>query len=393
MSLLPKFIAMIAVCGLSQIACADTVSTRNGDDTFYSGAQVSQSIDTVGDTFVAARSAKLNGAAQGDLHVSGFDVSVSADASGDLYAMGATVVIRGNIGEDLSAMGFSVRTESTSDTKGNARLMANAVTVEGAVGGALSVTARDVILNAPIRGDVRILAQSLSFGPDAAVTGTLTYSTPDMIDVPTGVVSADRVIFEKASNGRAWQEWQDVGSTLPKFPTFASMFFGFLVSLLFFVALAALMLAFMPKRLAAMRRDTAKAPGQTLLLGVIGLSMLIGLVPITAMTIVGIPFTPVTLLAIVVVWTLGYALGAYSIAMWIWTGLGGDDDPSNLTRLMVYAGAIIFIALLNFIPFIGWVANYTLVLLGIGAMTRAVFLSLINTPDAVLDVDMKPIDD
>lgn len=367
--------------------------TRNGDDTFYSGAQVSQSIDTVGDTFVAARSAKLNGAAQGDLHVSGFDVSVSADASGDLYAMGATVVIRGNIGEDLSAMGFSVRTESTSYTKGNARLMANSVTVEGAVGGALSVTARDVILNAPIRGDVRILAQSLSFGPDAVVTGTLTYSTPDMIDVPTGVASADRVNFEKASNGRAWEEWQDVGSTLPKFPTFASMFFGFLVSLLFFVALAALMLAFMPKRLAAMRRNTAKAPGQTLLLGVIGLSMLIGLVPITAMTIVGIPFTPVTLLAIVVAWTLGYALGAYSIAMWIWTGLGGDDDPSNLTRLMVYAGAIIFIVLLNFIPFIGWVANYTLVLLGIGAMTRAVFLSLINTPDAVLDVDMKPIDD
>jgi len=393
MSILPKFIAIIALFGLPQIASAQTISTRNGDDTFISGAQVSQSIDTVGDTFVAARSVKVNGSTQGDLHVSGFDVSVSADASEDLYAMGATVVIRGSVAEDLSAMGISVRTENTSDTRGNARLMANSVTVEGAVGGALSVTARDVILNAPITGDVRILAQTLSFGPDAVVTGTLTYSTPDTINVPTRVVSADRVVFEKISNDRMWKEWQGIGRDLPVFPTFASMFFGFLVSLLFFVALAALMLAFMPKRLAAMRRNTAKAPGQTLLLGVIGLSMLIGLVPITAMTIVGIPFTPVALLAIVVAWTLGYALGGYSVAMRIWTGFGGDDDPANLTRLMVFAGAIIFIALLNFIPFVGWVANYTLVLLGIGAMTRAVFLSLISTPDVVLDVDMKPVED
>jgi hypothetical protein len=48
---------------------------------------------------------------------------------------------------------------------------------------------------------------------------------------------------------------------------------------------------------------------------------------------------------------------------------------------------------LNFIPFVGWVANYTLVLLGIGAMIRALFFYFIGNPGLALDVDMKPIED
>ena len=51
------------------------------------------------------------------------------------------------------------------------------------------------------------------------------------------------------------------------------------------------------------------------------------------------------------------------------------------------------ITLLNFIPFVGWVANYTLVLLGIGAMTRGLFLYLTGNPGLSLDVDLKLIED
>jgi cytoskeletal protein CcmA (bactofilin family) len=388
-----NLLAVIATFGLSTAALADTISTRNGEDTFFAGSQISQAVDTVGDTFMAARSVKVNGTAQGDLHVSGLDVSVRADVVEDLYALGGTVIIRGAIAEDLAAAGFSLRTESSSITQGNARLMGNSVTVEGPVMGALSVMGRDVILNTAIKGDVHILAQTLSFGPDAVINGTLTYSLEEKMVVPDRVAAAERVIFEKVSGGRVWEEWQEVGKDMPALPTFMSVLFGFAISLLFFVVLGALMLGFMPKRLSKMRRSIALAPGQTLLLGVIGLSILFGMLPILALTLVGLPFVPIVLLAIVVIWTLGYALGAYSVAMRLWLGVGGTDEPSSVARLLVLAAAIIFVALLNFIPFVGWVANYTLVLLGIGAMTRAVFQSMLGNPGIALDVDMKPIED
>ncbi len=386
-------LAAITALGLSSACLAETVSTRNGDDTFFAGSQLSQAVDTVGDTFMAARAVNVNGASQGDLHIAGFDISVGTEVLEDLYALGGAVVIRSTIAEDLTAAGFSLRTESSSLTKGNARLLGNTVTIEGPIHGALSVIGSDVILNAAIDGDARILAQTLSFGPDAVISGTLTYSTKEKITVPDRVAAAERVTYEKISNGRVWEEWQDMGKDMPAFPTFMSVIFAFVVSILFFLVLAALALGFMPERLSKMRRSVTDAPGKIFLLGVVGLSVLFGMVPITAMTIVGIPFVPVVVLVIIVVWTLGYALGTYSVAIRLWMGLGGVTDPSNIARLLVFAAALLFVGLLNFIPFIGWVANFTLVLLGIGAMARPALQSLLGRSGVALDVDQKPIND
>ena len=386
-------LAFAATLGVSSVALADTVSTTHGGDTFIAGAQVNETIDAKGDAFVAARSVVARGNVGEDLHVSGFDISISTDTDADLYAAGATVVVRGKVAEDLTSAGFSVRTEKTSAVLGNARLFGNAVTVEGPVTGALLVTGRNVTVNAVIGGDARVLAQTLTFGPEARIDGTLTYSTKGKIAVPERVIAADRVVFEKQSGQSLWTDWHNISKDMPVFPTFAALFFSFLISLLFFLVLGALMLGFMPKRLSRLRRSIGSAPGQTALLGVVGLSMLLGMVPIVALTVAGLPFVPIVLLAIVVVWTLGHALGAYGVAMRVWLGFGGNEDPSSAARLLVFAAAITFIALLNFIPFVGWVANYTLVLLGVGAMTRALFQRLLGNPDVAFDVDMKPIED
>ena len=79
--------------------------------------------------------------------------------------------------------------------------------------------------------------------------------------------------------------------------------------------------------------------------------------------------------------------------MRLWQGFGGDEENGNFGRIAVFAAAIIFVALLNFIPFVGWVANYSLVLLGAGGMTHAIFCYFIDSPDGELDVDLKPVED
>ncbi|MFK7938787.1 MAG: hypothetical protein AB8B82_05370 [Roseovarius sp.] len=366
---------------------------QNGSDSFVAGESVTEQLDSAGDVFVAARTAAAQGTARGDLHVAGFDVSIDATATEDLYGAGFSVVITGATAQDATVAGFSVRLAPDAKIGGNARLFGRSVTIEGPVSGSLTVTGQDVILNAPISGDARIVAQSLTFGPDAVIAGTLTYGSDDPIAVPERVAPAERVVFEEVTFSDAWDEWDAFREEMPIFPTFASMFFSFLISLLFFLVLGALMLGFMPKRLETMRLSITAAPGRTMLIGVIGLSMLFGMVLIIGMTIVGLPFVPIVILAIIVTWILGYALGAYSIAMRVWSAFGGSDQPSNPARLLVLGAAITLVALLNFIPFVGWVVNYTLVLLGVGAMTRALFNRLLGHPVQAFDIDMKPIED
>ena len=383
MKLLPIVLIICLGLGLAP-ASAEQKERRNGDDTFVSGETIAQDIDTPGDTFVTARAATIGGTSLGDLHITGFSVSVHTAVAEDVYAAGATVDVSADIGGDLSAVGFTVRTSAAGRVSGNARLMGNTVSIESPVDGALTAGGQSVILNAPIRGDVRITAKSLELGPDASVTGILTYSTKDQITVPASVAPPDRVRFEKldaSSWGNVSDGWQ--GKDMPVFATAASKFTGFIISLLFFMVLGALALGFAPGPLERMRENIIAAPGRSILLGVIGLSLLIGLLPMTALTIVGIPFIPVVLLAIITIWTVGYALGAYTVAMQVWMSLGGSKDPHSAMRILLLAAAVTVIALLNFIPFVGWIANLTLVLIGSGAITRRVFARLVPDPDPV----------
>ncbi len=380
---LSKLTTVLVLLGLSVPAHAETVTTTHGGDSFVAGDAVVQTLNAPGDAFVAARNTIAHGVVGGDLHVTGFDVSVSTDTRADLYAFGAMVAIKAKTAEDLTVAGFAVRTEATSDTLGNARLLGNTVTIEGPVQGALSVFGREVILNAPIAGDARITAHTITFGPDAVIEGVLTYSTEQEISVPERVAPAARVRFERLEAGATWEEMAENWDVRdwPVLPTAASLVGGFVVSVLFFVALGALMLGLAPNRVEALRAEISDAPGRSVLLGVVGLSILFGLVPITGMTVIGLPFVPIVLLAIVVAWILGYALGVYAIAMRLWAAFGGADDPSKLSRLVILAAAIAVVAVLNFIPFVGWVANYTLVLLGIGAITSVLIPKLIGSPD------------
>ncbi len=359
-------------------AMADMTSTQSGTDLFIGGDTLLETLDAPGDVFLAGQTAVARGTTKGDLHVAGMDLSISTATGQDLYAMGAVVMVLGAVGEDLSAIGMTVRTDPMAEVGGNARLLGRTVTIEGPISGALMATGQDVLLNAVVSGDARIYAQSLSFGPQAKVMGQLTYGTEDPVTVPGTVAPADRVIFERLQPHEFWENMADMRDMdhMPAMPGFGSVLFGFVVSLLFFVALAMLALGFMPKRLEQLRANAARAPGKSLLLGGIGLSVLFGMVPIAGLTIIGLPLVPIALLAIVVAWILGYALGAYAVAMRIWTGFGGDAQPGNVPRLLIFAAALTLIAVLNFIPFFGWVVNYTLVLVGVGAITRALLPSL-----------------
>lgn len=394
MSLARQLIALFAVMLCVTPVSADTVAKTNGSDRFVAGDTVIDRDPGQGDTFVAGRSVSARGISAGDLHVCGFDVEVEADTQEDLYAVGSGVSLRGTVGEDVSAFGFTVRTAPSSKVAGNARLFGDTVTIEGPVSGALSAVGRSVVLNAPIEGDVWIVARQLSFGPDAKIGGTLVYSSKDQIAIPERVITKERVTFEKLSESKIWDEMnedREFGEYLA-LPTFMSVFSAFLITLIFFIILGAIFLTFSPKTVETMRKGIAARPGNSVLLGVVGLSMLFGMVPITAMTVVGLPFVPIVVLLIMVTWTLGYVLGAYAVAVRIWGAFGGPETPSKPARLLALAVAVTCVTILNFIPLVGWVINFTLVLLGVGAITIQIFEWLIGNPGYALDVDMKPIE-
>jgi len=385
-------LALAAGLAFAGPAAAETKTQTIGGDVYVAGSGTTLALDAQRDVFAAGASITVDGAVAQDVHAAGFDVEIEADTAGDLYALGATVRIRSAIGEDLSATGFSVRTSRSSVTQGNARLAGATVTIDGPVKGTLSAAGGEIILNAPVDGDVWLVSENISFGPDARIAGVLHYSAPDEINIPLRVIPADRVTFDRLDQSAFMREMREswAEQDYPVLPTFMSILAGFIVTLAFFILIGAICLAFMPRSVARLREIALGKPGLTLLSGVIGLSALFGLVPVSAMTIIALPLVPIVLLALVVLWTLGYILGAYVVALRVLFAIGPQSAPTTPVRLVALAIGVTFFALLNFIPFLGWIANFTLVLLGVGAMTFALFEKIIASSNRDKAVDTKP---
>ncbi|APX23648.1 MULTISPECIES: hypothetical protein [Salipiger] len=365
------------------VACALTPSpgfgegsdVTNGSDRYISGSAVMPALDGSGETFAAGATVVLRGRAGGDTHAAGFDVSVEAPVTGDLYAAGGSVTVYAPVSEDLTAAGFSLRTTSEAVVSGNARLAGGVLVLDGPVAGALTASGGEVTLNAAISGDVRLAARTVSFGPEARIDGRLMLSAPAPVDVPETVIAADRVRYEPLRIPDAFAEaarhWED--GPMPEVPVFGAALLTLALTLVFLIALSAILLAFAGATVERLRKAVEARPGVAALAGLGGLSALFGMVPVAALTLLGIPFVPFALVLVVVGWTLGYLLGLHVVTMRLLASFGKGGTPGLAAQLAVLSLGLVVAALLNFVPFLGWFVNVVLVVLGVGGMTLAIF--------------------
>jgi cytoskeletal protein CcmA (bactofilin family) len=382
-------IRILTACAAMVIAgqtMAETTDRTFGGDIFRAGESTAP-FHAGRDVFATGATVTLQGEIAEDAHAVGFDVDADAATGGDLYLMGFSVSLRGSVAGDLTASGFSVRTAPDAEVAGNARLTGAKVTIEGPVGGAVMAVGGTVTLDAQVDGDVFLTGETLVFGKDARIGGTLTYSAPTRMDIPESVVAADRITFEPYHRSdvmknaqEMWSDWE-----YPVLPTFMSVLGAFLVTVGFFVVIGALFLALVPNRVRLLRRKIEARPGKALLFGALGLSILFGLVPISALTVIGLPLVPIVLLGLVAIWTLGYILGAYALTMRALHSFGSEENPKIWVRLVALVIGVTVASLLNFIPVLGWMANFALVLLGIGGMSMALFDRMNSDAGPVLD--------
>lgn len=393
MTFLPGRVAMPVMMPTSGTVVADPVTLTNGGDLFIAFTAARAPLTATRDVLAAGPSVVLTGTVAKDTHATGFSVEIEADTAGSGYAAGAMVALRGTIGADLTATGGTVRSAASATVAGNARVSGGLVTIKGPVTGALTASGGEVIPNAAVEGDVVLSGQSLSFGPEARIAGTLRYAAPAAVNIPAGGISADRVTFSRID---ASAMFQDMGRMMRErdfavWPTFLSVVTGFLLTLGLFIAIGALFLAFMPRPVDRLQQTALARPGVTLLAGVPGLSALCGLVPVSAMTVAGLLLVPFVVLAIAVAWTLGNVLAVYVIALRLLLAIGGVQNPGLGVRLAVLAAGVTVLAVLNFVPFVGWMTNFDVVLFGVGALVMAMTTRMFGTLGGMPEVDTRPL--
>lgn len=378
-----KIICAVAI-GIMAVAATTSLADEAlqiGGDAYLAGSNPTMVAPAGRDAFVTGFTATVTGKVEKDLAISGFDVNVDAPVGSDVYAAGFSVDVSGPITEDLTAAGFSVHVRDKAAVGGNVRVTGGNVVLDGPITGSLIASAGSFEFNGTVNGDALLTAGTFSFGSNARINGKLTYYAQEPIAIPATVVAAERVRFERLS---ATATVRTVGEGVREStPWFWRGVFGlfsvFLVSLGFLLACAAILFAVAPVRMERLKNDALASPVRIITLGALGLSAMIGLVPVSAMTLIGIPLIPIAILAIIALWVAGYVVGIHSVAARTFAAFG-DEPQSTLGRVAMFAVALIIIAALNFIPVVGWLINLAIMFLGLGTITAHALGHLLPHP-------------
>jgi len=364
--------ALVVVAALLPTASlADQVDLTFGGDTYAAGQNTTINEPVARDAFAAGYNVSLSAPVTGSAHVAGYNVNVKAPVGADLYAAGFAVTVTGAVARDITAMGNTVVVNSTVPVPGNARLAGASLVVDSPIAGSLLASAATLTINAPISGDFSFYGETISFGPNARVDGKVSIQAPKEIAVPATVASADRVTFQQITTPDYTGEAGKVAETFVRgiwFAVWATIIWWLL---LFVVGAAFISLA--PRLVADLSAISAVRPFRRIGVGTLALASTLGLVMVTAMTIIGLIVLPVVLLYVIVACSLAYLAGVYFIGARIWQGIRPIE--TNMQRVLVLAVSLVLGGLVTMIPVLGWPVTLLFLAFGFGLVAVRVIAS------------------
>lgn len=332
--------------------------TKSGQvtgDIYMAGATVQVLADVEGDVVVAGGSVTIVNSVSDDVLAAGGTVSITANVDDDIRSAGGSVVVTGNVGDDAVIAGGSVTLGPGSTVGGRAWLAGGTITVAGNVGQELKAAGGEIILAGTIDGDVELYAESIEIQPSAVVKGNLTYSAPKEAVVHEGariegVVTWQELDLRRDLGGPGW---------------------GFAGTLVFFLSLAVsaiVLFLIYPHLSTSVVQRLQHAPLMSFGIGLVVLFATPFVVLMLLVSVLGVPLGLIVLALYFVALVAGLLVGIIWIGDFGFRRLGKTPDESKWIRAWSIVAAAAILLIISFVPFIGSLVIFLVLLLGIGAL-------------------------
>ena len=334
------FLGMKEVSGNEVVIDRSEVITDNlafGGSTFENNGTIDGNIYASGDKII------IDGTVKGNVFVAGNNIIISGKVEGDIYVAGNNITIEGEIGGNVFAAGNNVTLADGSTVSRDAYISGNRISVSG-----------EILRSAYLGGS--------SIEVQGTVKGNLYYDAQKS-DINESSVKGDIVKNESSS------KIENTGKTvfsiiMKKLFAFASFVFTTLLiwGVITFVAKDS-----RDKFLVLVSKD--KILKTSLLFGLLG--MIVSFVIPIVLMITGLGFKLGIMTAILNSAFIYFSIGVAVVTL---SGLIGKHKPNwskgrNILILLILA---VVIGLLKQIPFIAFMINVPLIILGYGLIIRSI---------------------
>ena len=357
----------LAVChAQAQDSTASAPISRHelGGDQFIAGSSVAVRQPVAGDLFAAGGSVDADAAVNGDAVLTGGKLRIGADIARSVFAAGGQVTLNGKVGRNVRAAGGQVEFGPGSRIAGNVSVAGGQVSLRGTVLGHVQAAGGRVFIDGPISGDVLAASGQVELGPNARIAGALRYRSGDAL-------RQDPAAQVQGGIQQMLPEWGDNDEhPMPHRGRHHGYGWGAAGWLwtLGLMLLAALLLAVQPAALARVSQTLQARLGMSLLLGFV----LLVCTPIAALllivTLIGIPLGLLIIALYLALLPLGYVSAAVGVGDWGLQRLRAAAAAQLGWRIGAAAAALVALALLGAIPWLGGWIGFAVLLAGLGAL-------------------------
>lgn len=244
---------------------------------------------------------------------------------------------------------------------GDVRCAFGDVVVRGPVEGDVRTGFGDVYVNAPVGGSVDVGHGSVELGPRAHLGENLSLGNGQSLTHPAAVVEGERR-YGMMSEG---SPLMDRGVALANLTVWLLTTLGFCAAAMLFAVLAR-------RPLGASARSLERFPGRAVLLGAASLPAVVLFSLLLAVTVIGAPLLLLSVPLYLALLVFGALVAAYATGRRLLLATRSYRGGEALASAVgAFAISVVYL-----VPFVGGLALFLLVLLGVGAAIGAALESL-----------------
>jgi hypothetical protein len=349
---------VIALYAAGALAAANTaaVEGRIGSDLFVFGGAVTVPEPVRSDLFAAGGAVDVEAPVAGDAVAAGGRVRFGADVGQSIYAAGGQLEFTGKVGRNLRVAGGRVEVAKGAEIAGNVSMAGGRLRLLGPVRGQVQAAGGRLLIDAPVGGDVIAGAGAIELGPNARIAGKLRYQSGEPLvrhvsaEVAGGV--EEETDAKAVPRERAAPRWH-----LPGWPWTLGL-----------IVLAALLLAASPGFYTGVTQTLRERTAASALAGFVWLVCVPVVTLFFVLTIIGIPIALLAVALYLALLPVGYVSAAIAFGGWSLQRMRPDAAAALPWRIGAAALALVLLALLGMVPWLGGWVGFVVLLLGLGAL-------------------------
>ncbi len=349
-----------------EIRSDENISVNAGeivDDTFVAfGRTVRIDGEVTGDLIVFAQSIEINGAVLGDIYAFGRTIEADGRVGGGFGGFGQVIRIGDSIGQSVYGFGQSIRSSHDATIEGDLFAFGENINVGGSIGRNVTVFGSTLTISGAVMRDVTFGGRLATVQSSASIGGNLDVRLPDEgnLAVHSAATVAGETIMDFPQPDQEEEEEDGMLSVWNIAWTALWLVTAFLSGLLLLWAIPAL------RRVPL---DSLTGILTSAGLGFVLVTATPVLAVVLAVTLIGLPAG----LVIAATWALSLYVSKIVVAHFLGNALLRPKQRDVRSMLLPLLAGLVLVLIAVSLPYVGWVINLLLVIIGLGAMGQALY--------------------